>query len=208
MLELSNLGCERGGHRLFHGLARQLGPGAVLNVQGANGAGKTSLLRMLCGLLEPSSGQVRWCGQSIHAMREDYNRHLIYIGHAAGLKGDLTALENLQISSTLSGHCIPADMARVALDGAGLRGRHHTPAYKLSQGQRQRCALARLCLSNAGAHQVPLWVLDEPFNALDAAATIWLAGLLDTHLQGGGIVVMTSHQDTPLSTAGQQTLTL
>lgn len=205
MLELQGLACARGGRSLFSGVALTLQPGQLLRVGGVNGAGKTSLLRLLCGLLAPAQGQVRWGGQNIVGLRDEFNRQLVYIGHAAALKDDLSALENLQAACVLGGHHCSDDEALAALAQAGLRGRERVPARTLSQGQRRRVALARLEL----AASARLWVLDEPFNALDSAATAWLLALITAQLQRGGMVVLTSHQSVALSDAlPQVTLSL
>jgi heme exporter protein A len=190
MLELRQLACERGPRRLFVDLNLVLNPGELLRVQGANGAGKTSLLRMICGLVLPAQGQVLWQAQDVSSLREEFNARLLYLGHAAALKDDLTGLENLQFSSLLAGQSVTLGQTRSALVEAGLKGREHLPVRVLSQGQKRRVALARLCL----AAPLPLWVLDEPFNALDTTAVRWLLDLIATHLARGGMVVLTSHQ--------------
>ncbi len=207
-LQLDGLTCERGGRTLFREIHRKLCAGDLLRVKGSNGAGKTSLLRMLCGLLEPSQGHVLWNGQKISALKEDFSRELVFLGHAAALKDDLSPLENLQAACLLGGDRIDPLAARQALDDAGLLGHHHTPVRRLSQGQRKRSALARLGLAHRSSHQPCLWVLDEPFNALDDKATQWLANLIQAHLQQAGIVVLTSHQDVVLDTVRQQDLAL
>ncbi len=193
-LELRDLACVRGRRSLFRGLNLVLPPGQLLRVSGVNGAGKTSLLRMLCGLLAPAQGQVLWQGQGVHGAREAFHQQLIYLGHAAALKDDLSPLENLLVATRLGGWPADEHAARRALADAGLRGREHVPSRILSQGQRRRAALARLPLGGAR-----LWVLDEPFNALDTAATAWLLGLIEAHLQRGGMAVLTSHQPVALS---------
>lgn len=193
-LELRDLACVRGRRHLFRGLHATLAPGQLLRVSGANGAGKTSLLRMLCGLLAPAQGQVLWQGQNVQRSREAFHQQLIYLGHAAALKDDLSPLENLQVAARLGGTAPDDAAARRALADAGLRGREQVPSRTLSQGQRRRAALARLPLG-----QALLWVLDEPFNALDTAATAWLLGLIENHLKHGGLVVLTSHQPVGLS---------
>jgi heme exporter protein A len=162
----------------------------MLRVLGPNGSGKTSLLRMICGLARPSHGAVLWHGTPIAAQRETFNGQLVYLGHSASLKDDLSATENLVASSGLAGQPCTPDDARTALAMAGLRGREHLPARVLSQGQRRRAGLARLALDTNAS----LWVLDEPFNALDEAACIWLQGLIDAQLARGGLVAITSHQ--------------
>ena len=202
ILELRDVACVRGARTLFSGVTCQLRPGELLRVRGANGAGKTSLLRMLCGLLEPTLGQVLWRGQNIAGLKEEFGAELIYLGHAAALKDDLTPLENLHVSCTLAGQPMAMAQARQALEQAGLRGHLNTQVRRLSQGQRRRSALARLALAQTQARWAPLWVLDEPFNALDADACTWLAGLIQAQLDRAGTVVLTSHQDVPLGNSG------
>ena len=207
-LQVEKLACIRGSRQLFDNLSVEVRPGELLRVFGANGAGKTSLLRMLCGLMEPTEGQILWRGKKVAAMREAFGHELIYLGHAAALKDDLSPLENLQVASTLAGHIIDLQEARRALIDAGLWGHENTLVRRLSQGQRKRSALARLVLANSAQQLTPLWVLDEPFNALDSAATAWLAGLMQAHLQRQGMVVLTSHQSVPLGETPQQVLSL
>jgi len=192
-LEVRDLACRRGARWLFRELHARVDPGSLLRVAGDNGAGKTSLLRLICGLSEPAAGQVLWRGQPLRMQREDFNRQLIYLGHATALKDDLSALENLCIAARLGGEPVDAAAARTALAAAGLAGRERLPARVLSQGQRRRTALARLMVQPAG-----LWVLDEPFNALDGTAVDWLAALMQSHLARGGMLVLTSHQPLPL----------
>ena len=203
-LSLSELSCTRGGRQLFHGITQHVLPGQLLRVQGANGAGKTSLLRMLCGLLLPTNGQVLWCGKALASQREKLGQDLVYLGHAAALKDELSPLENLLDACALGGRSPDIAAALAALQGAGLRGHERTPARRLSQGQRRRSALARLALSQ----NAPLWILDEPFNALDTAANAWLTGLIEAHLRNSGMVVLTSHQDMPINTPNQKDLAL
>ena len=189
-LELRGVACVRGERTLFDDVSAQVQAGQMLRVQGENGAGKTSLLRMVCGLAAPAQGEILWLGQRIGTLREEFNLQLVYLGHAPALKDDLSALENLQASGGLAGLSCSEHDAAAALAGAGLRGRERLPARVLSQGQRKRAALARLALSHVAA----LWVLDEPFNALDDAACVWLQGLIGAQLGRGGVVVLTSHQ--------------
>jgi heme exporter protein A len=203
-LALSQVACVRGGRTLFSDLNLQLPAGQLLRVAGANGAGKTSLLRLMCGLLTPTEGQVLWRGQPLAAQREQWGRDLVYLGHAAALKDDLSPLDNLLTACTLGGQTAQRAGALQALSDAGLRGFERTLARRLSQGQRRRCGLARLVL----ARQAPLWVLDEPFNALDTAATAWLEGLIRAQLLRGGSVVLTSHQGVALDDTPHQVLRL
>jgi heme exporter protein A len=194
MLEASNLECVRGEKSLFRGLSFRLEPGACLMVQGANGSGKTSLLRMICGLAQPEQGEIRWEGQSIRKLAEDYRGELLYCGHAGAVKDDLTALENARISATLAGTPVDDDASLQALRQLGLKGREHLPARVLSAGQKRRVALSRLLLEKR-----KLWVLDEPLTALDKAAVTNLCSVIDAHLAAGGMAVLTSHQDLPLA---------
>jgi len=190
MLQAIDLECSRGFRTLFSGLAFELEAGDLLHVAGANGSGKTSLLRVLCGLLAPTSGEIRWKGSATGVLGETYRRELIYVGHANGVKDELTPAENLRVACTFSG--ISPNEATIdrALDAFGLARHGDAPVKTLSQGQRRRVALARLAL--ADGH--PLWLLDEPCNALDESAATYVHQLMDAHLGRGGIVVMTSHE--------------
>ncbi len=191
MLEARDLAATRGDTTLFSGLGFALAPGALLRVTGANGTGKTSLLRALCGLLMPSAGEVRWKGEDIRALREEYWEHLLYIGHANALKDDLTATENLAFACGIAGSPVPRERVHSALGRFGLAGRERLPVRVLSQGQRRRAALARLAVGEAQ----PLWILDEPFAALDAVGIDLVQSLAGDHLARGGMVVLTTHQD-------------
>ncbi|MGQ0752321.1 MAG: cytochrome c biogenesis heme-transporting ATPase CcmA [Betaproteobacteria bacterium] len=195
MLEASELTCVRGERRLFENLAFTLEPGTLLRIAGANGSGKTSLLRIICGLAMPAHGEVRWQGQTIRKLREEYHRRLVYIGHLPAVKDDLTAAENVDVSCALSGARASADERRRALERLGLSRYADLPARHLSQGQRRRVALARLVASTGST----LWVLDEPFTALDASAVALVVQLITAHLARGGIVVITSHQEVAVS---------
>jgi heme exporter protein A len=190
VLEAIALECERSGRTLFRGLDFGLRAGELLRVAGANGSGKTSLLRILCGLLAPSAGEVRWKGEPIRSLREDYSRQLVYLGHAPAVKGDLTAAENLSIACALAGLAASEAQVQAALAGVELAAAD-VPVRRLSQGQRRRAALARLCLSAAAT----LWLLDEPFTALDAQGMELMRGLFAQHLARGGAIVFTTHQD-------------
>lgn len=194
MLEASNLECVRGEKSLFSGLSFRLAAGACLLVQGTNGSGKTSLLRMLVGLAAPAQGEIRWNGAPIRQLAEDYRRELIYCGHAGAVKDELTAQENVRMSARLAGQAVAEQDARNALRRLGLKGREDLPARVLSAGQKRRVALSRLLLGN---HR--LWVLDEPLTALDRKAAGDLCGIIDAHLANGGMAVLTSHQDLPLA---------
>jgi heme exporter protein A len=187
MLEAAELECERGARTLFRGVSFVLRAGELLRVAGANGSGKTSLLRILCGLSRPSAGEVRWNGQPIGSIKEDYAHELVYIGHAPAVKDDLTPRENLEISCRLAGQVAGRQALAEALERLHVPD---LPVRKLSQGQRRRAALARLLVSEA-----PLWLLDEPFAALDAEGIALLDGLLGKQVDRGGAVVYTTHQE-------------
>ncbi|MCI0504533.1 MAG: cytochrome c biogenesis heme-transporting ATPase CcmA [Gammaproteobacteria bacterium] len=189
MLEVRELECVRGDHRLFKGLNFTLQPGELLHLRGKNGAGKTSLLRTICGLTAPASGEVLWKGENIRSLRDEYNRGLTFLGHLNGIKGELSALENLRISSSLSGEKIPENQILDALHKMGLKGREDLPTKVLSQGQKRRVALARLLIT-----KTTLWVLDEPFTALDVHAIDVLKALIARHIQAKGLTILTTHQ--------------
>jgi len=196
VLEAVDLECERGGKILFRALGFALRAGERLRIAGANGSGKTSLLRILCGLLPPNAGEVRWKASAIGGLREEYSKQLVYLGHAPAVKDDLTAAENLAISCRLAGMPVSTRAVQQALARLGLSGIDHF-VKRLSQGQRRRAALARLALSES----LPLWLLDEPFAALDAAATRVVEELIDGHVARGGAVVFTTHQETRIGAA-------
>lgn len=189
MLEVSGLACTRGEHQLFADLSFSLNSGDLLQVQGENGSGKTTLLRTLCGFIQPFAGEIRWQGKSLHELGEEYYSNIIYLGHANAIKDELNALENLNISSALSGCVINDNVALTALRRMGLRGRETFPVKVLSQGQRRRVALARLLVNKAR-----LWVLDEPLAALDIGAVGMMQDLIGEHLSNQGMVIFTTHQ--------------
>jgi len=189
MLEVRELECVRGDHRLFKGLNFTLQPGELLHLRGKNGAGKTSLLRTICGLTAPADGDVLWRGESIRSLRDEYNRGLTFLGHLNGIKGELSALENLQVSCSLAGEKISENQILDALSHIGLGGREDLPTKVLSQGQKRRVALARLLIT-----RTKLWVLDEPFTALDVHAVDLLKGLIAKHIQNEGMAILTTHQ--------------
>jgi heme exporter protein A len=194
-LEAHRLACIRGDLELFAGLSFNIQPGDALWVSGTNGSGKTSLLRLLCGLAAPADGEVRWNGRNIRSLRDEFCSKLIYLGHLNGVKDDLLAWENLVVASTLAGNPVSADEAHEALEQLGLGRAAGLPTRALSQGQRKRVALARLSLGMA----MPLWILDEPFTALDKSAVVALCGTIGRHLAGGGMVIYTTHQEIDLS---------
>jgi heme exporter protein A len=194
-LQAHSLTCIRGDLQLFADLSFDIKPGDALWVSGTNGSGKTSLLRMLCGLAVPAAGEVHWEGRNIRSLRDEFCSKLVYIGHANGVKDDLLAWENLVVSSTLAGAPVTEDEAHEALQQLGLGRAADLPTRALSQGQRKRVALARLSLGFG----MPLWILDEPFTALDKSAVAALCGTISKHLAGGGMVIYTTHQEIDLS---------
>ncbi len=203
MLQVSGLFCERGDRQLLNGLGFTLEPGKLLHVRGANGAGKTSLLRIVAGLLLPTAGEVCWRGKPVKQQREEYHGELLYLGHLDGVKGDLSSIENLRIDNELLGANADEATLVAALEKIGLRGFEDIFAKQLSQGQHRRVGLCRLLMS-----QAKLWVLDEPFNALDVKAVKLLASLIEAHLERGGMTLLTTHQDVPLSGARVSEITL
>jgi heme exporter protein A len=194
MLEVLDLSCRRGDRLLFSGLGFDLPAHTLLHVRGRNGSGKTTLLRALCGLLQPDAGDIRWRGEPITELGDDFNRELLYFGHLNGIKADLTGLENLRVAATLDQDPVRDADIVAALAEIGLAGFEDLPTRMLSQGQKKRVALARLILSKA-----PLWILDEPFTALDTDAVALLEQLIARQVARGGAVVLTTHQEVALT---------
>ena len=194
ILELSKLGCVRGDRRLFSGLDFAVSPGTFVQLTGPNGSGKTSLLRILCGLLAPAEGQVKWEGANIRSLGEEYFTSVTYLGHRHGVKDELSAVENLRISNAVNGIELSKERARAVLEQMGLAGREFLPARLLSEGQRRRVALARLLVCNT-----KLWLLDEVMTSLDKGAVALVRSLIENHLAGGGIAFVATHQELELS---------
>jgi heme exporter protein A len=187
------LSCIRGERRLFTGVGFDLAPGEWLHVQGENGSGKTTLLRALVGLSPPAEGNIHWRGNPIRRLGEDYRREMLYLGHHGAVKEELTPLENLKLAAALDGRHLDERESLAALHRFGLKGREELPVRFLSAGQKRRVLLARLVTRNA-----LLWVLDEPFTALDVKAVDMLSALIAEHLQNGGLAILTSHQTMPM----------
>jgi len=192
-LRANALTCIRGERTLFTGLDLVVSAGEWLHVRGENGIGKTSLLRLLSGLTKPAAGEIFWNEQLISVDPSEYYRNLLFLGHRDSLKEDLTALENLSIATALDGITVSEEEILLALHRFGLRGREDLPVNCLSAGQKRRVLLARLLL-----RQAKLWILDEPFNALDVRAVEMLSELILEHIASGGIAIMTSHQEIPM----------
>lgn len=202
-LEIADLSCVRGDRVLFRALDLVVRAGEVIYVRGPNGCGKTTLLRALAGLLLPEAGQILWRGEPIRRLREDYARQLLYLGHLNAIKGDLTAAENLRIAATLDGYPLDEQRAWEILATMGLRGHEDLPSKHLSQGQKRRVALARL-----HANDATLWILDEPFTALDVAAVDQLQQVIRSHVDNGGIALLTTHQEVAMLADRARTLDL
>ena len=198
MFSVSNLSCSRGDKRLFSGVSFALQPGEWLHLEGDNGVGKTSLLRLACGLSALEQGEIQWQGQPVSSNIDEFRANLAYLGHQLALKEDLTPLENLRADTAIAGRALSLADAKAALAQLGLKGREHLPVRVLSQGQKRRTALARLLVSSA-----PLWILDEPFVALDAAAQKVLSEVINGHLNRQGMVLFTSHQMVTLAGPGR-----
>ena len=197
MFSVSNLSCSRGGKRLFSGVSFTLQPGQWLHLEGDNGVGKTSLLRLACGLSALEDGEITWNHQAVVQNPEAFRADLAYLGHQLALKEDLTPMENLRADAAVAGRPLKPEDALKALAQLGLRGREHLPVRVLSQGQKRRTALARLLVSSA-----KLWILDEPFVALDTAAQNALTQVINSHLSHQGMVLLTSHQAVSLGGVG------
>jgi heme exporter protein A len=203
MLELINLDCVRGGRTLFRNLNLTVDDGTMVQLQGPNGSGKTSLLRIICGLMGPENGEVRWNGTNIRQLGEEYHQAIAYLGHRNGLKEELTPMENLRISGGVSGNKIDAAQAQAALKLVGLESRQNLPARFLSEGQRRRAALARIITGTA-----KLWVLDEVLAALDSAAVDLVKSLIEGHLNSGGMAIVATHHELQISAGSLQRLEL
>jgi heme exporter protein A len=200
-LEAREITCVRGDRELFSGLNLQLFAGHCLHVRGENGVGKTSLLRLLTGLASPESGEVLWCGHPIKEQASEYHSKLLFLGHRDALKEDLSAIENLSMYAAIDGIALSEQDAFASLWRFGLKGREDLPVNYLSAGQKKRVLMARMLTRRA-----QVWILDEPFNALDTHAVGELQDLIVEHLQGNGLVVLTSHQ--PLAIPGLRVLDL
>jgi heme exporter protein A len=191
LLEVRDLECVRGERSLFRSLSFVVEAGDTLRVEGANGTGKTTLLRTLCGLSRPEAGTILWRGSDIASLEEEFRAELLYLGHAPAVKDELTAQENVLYAAHIAGLACTEDDAAAALAAIGLRGREEVAVRHLSQGQRRRVGLARLTL----ATKPPLWVLDEPFTALDPQAVSLIGSLIRSHAGQGGAVILTTHHD-------------
>ncbi|MGF1730464.1 cytochrome c biogenesis heme-transporting ATPase CcmA [Photobacterium kasasachensis] len=201
MLSVQELSCVRDERVLFDDLSFSVSSGELVQIEGHNGAGKTTLLRIIAGLGRADSGSVCWNNENIETAREDYYQDLLFLGHQTGVKRELTAFENLAFFQAMHTHTEDSELAGTpqvsgddclwqALAHVGLAGREDVPAGQLSAGQQRRVALARLWISN---HK--LWILDEPLTAIDKQGVKVLERLFLSHVERGGVVLLTTHQD-------------
>ncbi len=192
MLSIANLAAQRGDRPLFSALSLTLQAGDCVHLRGENGVGKTTLLKLLAGLSQPQQGEIYWRGQPLAALGDAYFAELHYFGHKDALKELLSPFDNLQLAAKLAGNSLPESAILDVLARVGLARECDLPVRSLSQGQKKRAALARLL-----ATPRPLWLLDEPFVALDAKAQSQLGEWIADHCQQGGIALFTSHQTIP-----------
>lgn len=189
MIEARDLAVMRGEQVLFAQLGLSLAGGEILRLTGPNGCGKTTLLRILCGLTEADAGEIFWHGKPVQSQRSEFHQSLLFIGHKSGLTPEMSARENLQVLCGLE-QSVTDNEIEAALADCGLGGRIDQPVLTLSAGQQQRVKLARLNLSRAH-----LWILDEPLTSLDTDGQEWLEQQLQTHAARGGAAMITTHQD-------------
>ncbi len=201
-LEAHDLACVRDDRTLFSGLEFAVNGGEMLLLEGHNGSGKTSLLRILCSIRLPDDGCVTWCGEDIQRLGPDYHEYLTYVGHRDGIKHDLTPQENLRMAQALGK---PNETYSIddVLDRFGLYGFEDIPTRNLSAGQQRRLALARLLVTDS-----PLWILDEPFTSLDKQGVHVFEQLMDKHTSQGGMIVLTTHHKVRIEGAHVQTINL
>ncbi len=198
-LQGTDLSCIRDDRILFEGLSFELVSGQVLLLEGKNGSGKTSLLRILCGFREPDAGQVLWCGEAIDDSQ--YYADMAYVGHLDGVKKELTVLENLKVSLALgqSGQY----SIQQALNKVHLTDYDEVLVQALSAGQKRRLSLARLLITKNS-----VWILDEPFTSLDKQGIALIETLMSEHCANGGMIVLTSHHDIELHDVAVQRINL
>ena len=188
MFEAQALECIRDDRLLFRDLSFTVGEGEVLQIEGPNGSGKTSLLRIICGLRLPESGEIHWYGEPVRGNREDYYANMVYIGHLPCIKGDLTVMENIRSLLDARSQSLSREVIEAALSKVGLASYEDVPGKALSSGQRRRILLAFVHLS-----QAKLWILDEPLTALDVQGVALMESMILEHRAAGGSVVFTTH---------------
>jgi heme exporter protein A len=188
-LQVEKVHIWRGDRHVLKGISMQAAPGELVHVAGPNGTGKTTLLRVITGLLQPEQGRVTWCTKDIGRFRAEYLAQLVYLSHEPALKGDLTALENLKFSVGLKRR-VSSDELGDCLRQTGVAHCAPLPARVLSAGQRRRVAMARVL-----AMRSSLWLLDEPFTNLDTQGTKLVSELLLAHVRDGGLAVVVAHHD-------------
>ncbi|CAH0525224.1 cytochrome c biogenesis heme-transporting ATPase CcmA [Vibrio hippocampi] len=190
MLEVNQLTAIRDDRVLFSELSFSLHAGDLVQIEGRNGTGKTTLMRIIAGLGDKESGEVSWCGEPVSANRDNFHQSLLFIGHLTGVKRELTAYENLRFSQSINKKQTDKEAIYDALTKVGLAGKEDIPVAQLSAGQQRRVALARLWLS-----EQTLWILDEPLTAIDKQGVKVLEQLFLSHTAKGGIILLTTHQD-------------
>jgi len=203
MLEAINLTCVRCTRRLFKDLNFTVERGELIELRGPNGSGKTSLLRILCGIATAAAGDVLWDGKNIRSLGEEYNASVAYLGHQNAVKDELSAMENLRISSGVAGHALNRGEAQEVLTRVGLTQQQNLPARVLSAGQRRRLALTRLLTASA-----TLWILDEVLTSLDQTAMDLSRDFMTEHLKNGGAAIVATHQDLNLTASSVKRLQL
>ncbi|MEM7401884.1 MAG: cytochrome c biogenesis heme-transporting ATPase CcmA [Pseudomonadota bacterium] len=202
VLKAHDLKCVKGSTELFSNIHFQIESGEALVVEGRNGSGKTSLLRILCGFNYPAEGEISWCGTSIE-QHDEYQQQISYIGHASGVKLDLTVLENLVYAQRLVGSDFDENEVKEIIRAVGLFKQRNVLARKLSAGQKRRVALARLQLEER-----PVWILDEPLTALDKTFVKEFEMVLKNHLENNGMLIVTTHRDLVLPTEVMKNINL
>ena len=191
-LSVSHLTCERGYRELFNDLSFELVPGEILHIKGENGAGKTSLLRIIAGLALPVTGEISFDGYNCRKYRSEYNEQTAFMGHKLGIKLELTPVENIRSYCELS---VPRTDQQIldTLEKVGLYGFEEMYCNQLSAGQKRRVALAQIILSDSR-----LWILDEPFTSLDVIGVDFFLQMIQQHVDKGGMVLLTTHQEVNL----------
>lgn len=188
LLTTHDLECTRDDRLLFRGLSVALAKGEVLQIEGCNGSGKTSLLRILCGLRQPDTGRVEWRGVDISRSREDYYANMVYIGHMTCIKADLSVFENIRSLLDTRSQSVSLEIIEAVLDEVGLAGFDDVAGKALSSGQKRRVLLAFLLLTKA-----QLWILDEPLTALDVQGVELVESMIVDHRENGGSIIFTTH---------------